>query len=222
MTQSPSSSPRPEWRGRPDTAWLTSTDPRASQTPSNYHQHDTTKIWATFVCTWIVYKYVGWAESKQTKLEASVSPNLNKPNCQLCFLHFTNLLTPQLFLCVLMIVSQILAVMTIFSYIVPITSLMYRPPGMAANEWVTSPVFSNNSISGGRDSPPVSTSRWESHDETWERGLHNMAQLGLGALYCVQCFIFHTLNSFEETIKKLFYTKWCVRLSLRRILFDHL
>ena len=45
VTQSPSSSPRPEWRGRPDTASLTSTDLRASHTQSKYHKYyDTTFV----------------------------------------------------------------------------------------------------------------------------------------------------------------------------------
>jgi len=33
----------------------------------------TTQIWATSECTQIVSQYLGWAESKQTKLKASVS-----------------------------------------------------------------------------------------------------------------------------------------------------
>ena len=71
-------------------------DPRPSLKSIKDQWHHTMKVWATFVSTQIVSKYVGvgWAESIQTKAESSVSLFLTKPLPNT--LPYTNPLTPHL------------------------------------------------------------------------------------------------------------------------------
>ena len=68
----------------------------------------TMKIWVIFLCTQTIFKYVGWAELTQTKLEASVSLVLNAKSSAACStLYRTSPVTPHLILYLLMRKSQI-------------------------------------------------------------------------------------------------------------------